>query len=239
MSSSSGPLGRGPGRLRPAAVAVPAGDAAAQGRGAHDVLHPLPFGVLLVARPAGSARGGAGPGRAGCPPASRSSGRAPCPAGAAPPRGWRPRRPPRRPRPPRASCASESERPGSTGATRTPHEMPMAVRRRSASIRRSGGGVPGSVERPHGAVERPHREAHRDLGPLRCRCEQCSVTQDERRLGQDAEGVARSRERLHDAPRQVVLALGVLVGVGVGAHGDAVAAPLGGAQLGAAAGPRR
>ncbi len=41
--------------------------------------------------------------------------------------------------------ASESESPGSTGATRTPHEMPRAVSRRSASTRRSGGGVPGSV----------------------------------------------------------------------------------------------
>ena len=46
-----------------------------------------------------------------------------------------------------ASCSGESDMPGSTGAIRTPQGMPAAFRRATASTRRSGGGVPGSLAR--------------------------------------------------------------------------------------------
>ena len=117
-------------------------------------------------RPAGSVPGAGGPDRAAAPRASRSSGPGPCRAGAAPRRRWTPRRPSAQASTTSRSCASESESPGSTGATRTPHGMPMAVSRRMASTRRSGGGVPGLGQRPHGAVERADGEAHRHLGAL-------------------------------------------------------------------------
>ena len=45
----------------------------------------------------------------------------------------------------RPNCSSESERPGSTGAISTPHGTPASFSRLTASIRLSGGGVPGSV----------------------------------------------------------------------------------------------
>ena len=45
----------------------------------------------------------------------------------------------------RRNWSSESESPGSIGATRTPQETPASVSRRSAARRCSGGGVPGSL----------------------------------------------------------------------------------------------
>ena len=106
-----------------------------------------------------------------------------------------------------------------------------AVRRRSAAGRRSGGGVPGSVSRHTdrssncheklSATSRPVAAAARNGGSRRTRVD----------LVRMLKGFAPPTAP-DDAPRQVVLALGVLVGVGVGAHGDVVAAPLGGAQFG-------
>ena len=69
-----------------ASVAVPPGHAAADGRRLHGGLRPV-----LAPRRLGTSRGGTGPGaagpdRVGRPQASRSSARAPGPAGGAPPR---------------------------------------------------------------------------------------------------------------------------------------------------------
>ena len=63
--------------------------------------------------------------------------------------------------------------------------------------------------------------------------EEVEVAQDERRLGEDGKRVAGLTERRHDPPGEVIAALGTLVGVGVGAHGDVVATPVRRAQLGA------
>ena len=56
-------------------------------------------------------------------------------------------------------------------------------------------------------------------------CKQRQVPQHERRLGQDAERVARLGEHPHDASGEVVFPLGLLVGIGVRSHRDVVALP--------------
>ena len=55
--------------------------------------------------------------------------------------------------------------------------------------------------------------------------QQVEVAQDQRRLGEDRERVGALGQHLDDAPGEAVLALGPLVRVGVGAHGDVVAPP--------------
>ena len=45
-------------------------------------------------------------------------------------------------------------------------------------------------------------------------------------------GIAGFAERLDDPAREVIPALGALVRIGVGAHGDVLAVPTGGSQLG-------
>ena len=95
-----------------------------------------------------------------------------------------------------------------------------------------GRGGPGLGQPPHLGVEGAHREAAVHRRPPGGRHQVRQVAQDQGGLGEDAEGVARLAQRLDDPPGQVVLALGVLVGVGVGAHGDVVAGPGPGAQLG-------
>ena len=79
----------------------------------------------------------------------------------------------------------------------------------------------------------PHREAHRDLRSARCRRQHVGSRRTSVDLVRMLNGLRALAERLDDPPGQVVLPLGVLVRVGVGAHGDAVASPLRGAQLGA------
>ena len=126
-------------------VAVPAGHAAAQ-RAAR---RTIPRCAPAPRRP-GTRRGGSD---AGAAPPDRAAPRRASPGSA-------PRSVPRRcsatpwtdtaPAAAQASitsssCSSESESPGSTGATRTPQGMPSSVSRRRASTRLSGGGVPGSV----------------------------------------------------------------------------------------------
>ena len=108
----------------------------------------------------------------------------------------------------------------------------MSLRRRSASTRRSGGGVPGSVAFHTARSSVPMENDT----PTSVRSDAAASSAASRRIRVDfvrmLNGFLAAAQRLHDAPGQVVLALGVLVGVRVGAHGDVVAAPLGRAQLG-------
>jgi hypothetical protein len=96
-----------------------------------------------------------------------------------------------------------------------------------AGRRRAGLGRPPDV-----LVEGAHGEAHGHVGPLGRLGQHVGVPQHQGRLGQDGERVAGPAQLLDQAPGQVVLALGPLVRVGVGAHGDRLAAPPPGVQLG-------
>ena len=124
--------------------------------------------------------------------------------------------------------------PGRTGATSTPQRdagrrqprdrLDARARRRRAGL----GGAPDLlVERADGERSSAPARATRRLG------QQVEVAQDHRRLGQDRERVAGRRQLADDAARQPVAALGRLVGVGVRAHGDELAAPARARQLGA------
>jgi len=74
-------------------------------------------------------------------------------------------------------------------------------------------------------VERPDRQVDPDPARGRRLLQQVEVAQDERRLREDRERVARVDQRADDAAGQPVLALAPLVRVGVGAHGDGLALP--------------
>src|SRR5690606_1135241 len=87
------------------------------------------------------------------------------------------------------------------------------------------------VERADGQVD-PHGRAPGRLG------EQVEVAQHEGRLGEDRERVGPLDEHLDDAAGEAVPALGPLLRGGVGAHGDEVAPPPPGVELGAQAGDR-
>ncbi|MGH9111685.1 MAG: hypothetical protein ACRDZN_05215, partial [Acidimicrobiales bacterium] len=86
--------------------------------------------------------------------------------------------------------------------------------------------MPGSVARQTAEhVERADRQVDPHAGALGRLGEQREVAQHEGGLGQDRERVGPFCQHLDDAPGQPVLALGTLVGVGVGAHGDELAGP--------------
>jgi len=69
------------------------------------------------------------------------------------------------------------------------------------------------------------RHRHADLGVLGGGGEQVEVAHDHGRLGQDRERVSVLGQHLDQAAGELVAALGRLVGIGVGAHRDRLAAP--------------
>ena len=132
-----------------------------------------------------------------------------------------------------ASWSSLSERPGSTGATSTPHGMPASFSRATASTRGAGMGRARLGEAPDLLVERADRQAgvHASCAPAAATSRSRSRRM-RRGLGEDGERVGGLGQHADDALREVVLALGPLVRVGVGAHGDGVARPPRRRQLG-------
>jgi hypothetical protein len=85
---------------------------------------------------------------------------------------------------------------------------------------------------PYVFIERPDREVAVHVGAGGGGDEKVEVAQDQGRLGEDREGIARLSQRLDDPPREVVPTLGALVGVGVGPHGDVLAVPARRTELG-------
>ena len=77
----------------------------------------------------------------------------------------------------------------------------------------------------HGLVEQGERDAHHHGRPRRGLGEQRQVAAQRRALGQDRERRRRPGERLDDPRHQPVAALGPLVGIGVRAERDGLAAP--------------
>ena len=130
------------------------------------------------------------------------------------------------------SCSSPSESPGRIGATRTPQGMPASVSRASASTRRRGGGVPGSLMRQTGSSSVPIEKFTRTLVRSRGRREHVAIALDHRRLRENREGIPRRAERLDDAAREAVAALALLVGIGVRPHRDVLAVPARPRELG-------
>ena len=61
------------------------------------------------------------------------------------------------------SCSSPSESPGRIGATSTPQGTPASFRRATASTRRQGGGVPGSLLRQTSSSSVPIERLARTL----------------------------------------------------------------------------
>ena len=110
--------------------------------------------------------------------------------------------------------------------------MPASFSRATASTRRQGGGVPGSLMRQTSSSSVPIEKFTRTSVRSRRGREHVEVAQDHRRLGEDRERVARRAERLDDAAREAVAALALLVGVGVRAHRDVLAVPARPRQLG-------
>ncbi len=110
--------------------------------------------------------------------------------------------------------------------------MPASLSLRTAASRWLGRGGARLGQPPHLGVQGAHREAAVHGRPPGGGRQVPEIAQDQGGLGEDAEGVARLAQRLDDPPGEVVLALGVLVGVGVGPHGHVVAGPGPGAQLG-------
>ena len=88
-------------------------------------------------------------------------------------------------------------------------------------------------EPPHLAVHGSDRKGNADTRAASGLGEQREVAEHESRLRQEAERVPGFGKNAHDPLGEVVLALGFLVGIGIGPHGDVVALPSGRAQLGA------
>ena len=84
---------------------------------------------------------------------------------------------------------------------------------------------------PQVLVRAPDRHGQAHVGDLRRRQQQVEVAEDQRALGQDGVRVTGVQQGLEDPRHQLVLALGPLVDVHVGAHGDVLALPLAGVQL--------
>ena len=82
------------------------------------------------------------------------------------------------------------------------------------------------AELPDFLVEGADGEVGPHVGLLRGLGEHVEIAQDQGRLGEDREGIGVFGQHLDDAPRQAVLALAALVGIGVGAHGDVLAGPV-------------
>jgi hypothetical protein len=95
----------------------------------------------------------------------------------------------------------------------------------------AGRGRPGLGQPSHGVVVGADRERQLDLRTPRGVHQQVDVAQDHRRLGEDRERVSVLREHLDQPSGQPVVALGRLVGVGVGAHRNRLAGPGGIGQL--------
>ena len=84
---------------------------------------------------------------------------------------------------------------------------------------------------PQFLVRAADRHAQPHVGDLRGGEQQVEVAEDQRALGQDGVRVAGVQQGLEDPRHQLVLALGPLVDVHVGAHGDVLALPLARAEL--------
>ena len=95
-----------------------------------------------------------------------------------------------------------------------------------------GRGRAGLADAPDLLVECADREVDAHVGALGGGREQVEIAQDHGRLREDRERVAGAAERLDDAAREPVAALALLVGVGVRAHGDVLAAPARARELG-------
>ena len=111
---------------------------------------------------------------------------------------------------------------GYPGTVEAPHHVEPFVGRRRARFR----------EAPDLPVERPDREVDPHARAGGRFHQQGQVSQHQCRLGEDAEGVATVAEGADDPARQMVLALGVLVRVGVRTHRDQVTLPARGRNLG-------
>ncbi len=97
-----------------------------------------------------------------------------------------------------------------------------------AGLGAGGAGFEGVLEV---AVQQGEGDADADRDGLGGLGEQGEVAGEDGALGEDGERGARVGEGLDDAGHEAVAALGALVRVGVGAHGDVLALPAGGAEL--------
>ena len=110
---------------------------------------------------------------------------------------------------------------GNASVVETPHRV-QALAGMGGSRFRAG---------PHVGIEGADREVNGHFGHLGRLGEQVEVPQHQWGLGQDRERVTSLDQDLDDPPCQLVLALGRLVGVGVGPHGDRVPGPPTGSRL--------
>ena len=131
-----------------------------------------------------------------------------------------------------SSCSGESDSPGSTGATSTPHGTPAALSLATASTRRRGWGVPGSVSFHTSSSRVPMEKLARTSSVGAASASRSRSRRMRVDLVRMENGLRGLGQHLDDAPGEAVLALAPLVGVGVGAHGDVVARPPPGRQLG-------
>jgi hypothetical protein len=96
--------------------------------------------------------------------------------------------------------------------------MPASARARIVSRRR-----PRLERAGEAAIERRHRERDGGQPFLGHIGENVDVALDERRFGDDAHRMVELLQHLEDAARDPELALGRLIGIGIGAHGDRLA----------------
>ena len=130
------------------------------------------------------------------------------------------------------SCSSPSEMPGQDRRDQNTARDSCLVQSRDgldASQRRRRARL---AHVPDILVERADGEIGPHLGTFCGRLEHVEIAQDHRRLRQHRERIARVAERLEDAAREPVAALGLLVGIGVRAHRDVLAAPARPCELG-------
>ncbi len=80
-------------------------------------------------------------------------------------------------------------------------------------------------------IERRHRQRDLHQIALRHAGEDVEIARDQRRLGDDAHGMAVALEHFEDATHDLALALDRLIGIGVGADGDGPRHIAGGGEL--------
>ena len=125
------------------------------------------------------------------------------------------------------------------GATMTEAGTPASTSLATVSSRLSGV----LRARLHGAgelaVERGDGERDLDQPALGHGAQDVEIAQDQRRFGDDADGVVGGRQHFEDAAHDAVAPLDWLIGVGVGADGDGARTIGGIGQLALAAAPPR
>ena len=107
------------------------------------------------------------------------------------------------------------------GTAERPERLQPLRRRRCARLHGAGEAALQGGDRQRDRGEPAPRHAGEDI----------DIARHQRRLGDDADRVVVAVEHLEHAPRQCEAALGRLVGVRVGAHGDHAAAIAGAGQL--------